>query len=228
MGYDTFTSDLQSMDTQEAKQNRAFEDFTATKQEELIDLKEKLKDAEKAKAEAELLVAEAMQAYDDTTEQVKADIEFFDTEEWKQRKTLREDEVAGVKKALEILSSDDARELFGKAINKPGVQSFLQLDDSTTAPTRKAYSVLKKLATKTQSLRLARLAVSVHMAKAGHFDEVLTSIDTMIGDLQAEAKDDVKKRDQCKDEYQTIESKTKDLDWKIEVNDATIAKLEKS
>merc|ERR1712085_191018 len=57
--YDTFTSDLQSMDTQEAKQNRAFEDFTATKQEELIDLKEKLKDAEKAKAEAELLVAEA-------------------------------------------------------------------------------------------------------------------------------------------------------------------------
>jgi len=43
--------------------------------------------------------------------------------------------------------------------------------------------------------------------------------------LNEEDAADIKKRDQCKDELQKIESKTKDLEWKIKNNVATIDKL---
>jgi len=242
--YDSFASDLESMDSQESQKNRDFEDFIATKQEELIELQKKLADAEKAKAEAELMLSEATQSYDDTEAQLKADIEFFDatklactgkSDQWKERKELRDAELVAVTQALDILSSDEARTLFANAINQPGVQqSFLQLinthqsgiEDAASPPARKAYKIVKGLATKGRSLRLARLAATLHSSKVGHFDAVIQSIDTMIQDLKTESSDDIAKRDQCKDEYQSIESKSKDLKWKIKNNDATIARLD--
>jgi len=60
----------------------------------------------------------------------------------------------------------------------------------------------------------------------GYFDKVIAAIDKMIGVLQDEEAEDIKKRDQCKDEYTKIESAVKDLEWKIEKNVAKIDKLE--
>jgi len=134
-----------------------------------------------------------------------------------------------MKEALEILTSDEARELFAKSI-KPGKETmFLQVasDDSTTAPAQHAYAVLKAQATKAHSLRLAQLAATVRSAKSGHFDKVIASINTIIQNLKDEEQADVDKRDQCKDTYTEIESTVKDLSWKIKKNEAKIDKLEK-
>jgi len=49
----------------------------------------------------------------------------------------------------------------------------------------------------------------------------------MIGTLKKEGADDVAKRDQCKDEYQKIESKVKNVTWLLQKNVAKIDKLEK-
>jgi len=246
--YGNFANDLEGMDAEESDKNRAFEDLIAQKQTELLLLQEKLAAAEKAKAEAELLMAEAAQAYDDTEAQLKADIEFFDatksactskSQDWKTRKEIRDEELKMVREALTLLGSDEARELFGKAINQAGVQqaSFLQMasdqrtsssvEDMGPEPTRQAYKIVKALAIQGRSIRLAQLAASVHSAKVGHFDKVLLQIDNMVKELKQEALDDIAKRDQCKDEYQSIESKSKDLAWKVEKNEAMIAKLEK-
>merc|ERR1719456_1214757 len=91
---------------------------------------------ETEKAEAEAMLADTTKAYDDTEKQMKADTEFFDQtkaaceskhEEWTVRKEMRDQELEGINKALEILTSDEARELFAKSI-KPGVEaSFLQI-----------------------------------------------------------------------------------------------------
>merc|ERR1719399_2687329 len=138
-------------------------------------------------------------------------------------------EIKGITEALKILTSDEARELFGKAI-KPGMDtnSFLQVGsiDSMAAPAMQAYRALKLQATKTHSLRLAALAATVRTLKVGHFDKVIAAIDKMIGVLQDEEAEDIKKRDQRKDEYTKIESAVKDLEWKIEKNVAKIDKLE--
>mmetsp|Transcript_31482 Transcript_31482/g.92136 ORF Transcript_31482/g.92136 Transcript_31482/m.92136 type:complete len:725 (-) Transcript_31482:70-2244(-) len=238
--YSTFTEDLQDMNSDEADKQKEFEDLIATKQTELLELQDVLQKAREAKTEAEKKLAEAAQAYDDTEAQLKADVEFFDTtklactdktDEWKQRKSLRDEELAGIGKALEILTSDEARELFGKAFSDstattPAPASFLQVaSQEMAAPAEKAYSALKKQATRVHSLRLARVAAAVKLAKVGHFDEVIKAIDKLIEELHVETKDDIAKRDECKEEYNKINSTIADLTWKIEKNDAKIAKL---
>merc|ERR1711981_1135759 len=176
----------------------------------------KLKDTrarkETEKAEAEAMLADTTKAYDDTEKQMKADTEFFDQtkaaceskhEEWTVRKELRDAELDGINKALEILTSDEARELFAKSI-KPGVETFLQiastpalLQDSANAPAARAYNALKATLKKSHSIRLAALAVQIRTTKVGHFDEVIKAIDEMIVTLQEEGAADLAKRTQC-------------------------------
>merc|ERR1712048_1437108 len=236
--YATFAADLEDATKDEARANREFEDYIYQKQVELANLKETKLKKEGEKAEAENELADTTQAYDDTEAQKEADIAFFDetkeactakNEEWVERKRLRESEIKGMKEALDILTSDEARELFAKSI-KPGKETmFLQVasDDSASAPVQHAYAVLKAQATKAHSLRLAQLAATVRTAKSGHFDKVIASINTIIQNLKDEEQADIDKRDECKDTYTEIESTVKDLSWKIKKNEAKIDKLEK-
>jgi len=185
------------------------------------------------------MLAETTQTYDDTENEMKANIKFFDemkracsakSSEWAERKALREEEKNGIEEAIKILNSDEARELFSSAI-KPGAQSFLQLSSQLSSalaggPAALAYAVLKKHAARSHSIRLATLAAEVHSAKSGHFDKVMETIDTIIQTIKEEEQADISKRDQCKDEYLKIESTVEDLSWKIEKNVAHIEKLE--
>merc|ERR1719191_1382315 len=137
------------------------------------------------------------------------------------------EEMEGIKKALEILTSDEARALFSKAI-KPGMESFLQLDSSSdeSAPQMKAYNVLKEQARKAHSLRLAALAATVRTGAVGHFDAVIKEIDKMIQVLKEEEQDDIKQRDWCKKQYFENSEEKAELKWLIKNNEAMITKLE--
>jgi len=66
------------------------------------------------------------------------------------------------------------------------------------------------------------------MQDHGHFDAVLETIDKLLAQLDAEDKADVKKVDDCKDQYQDITSNKNDLDWKIKNNKAKVQKHEKN
>jgi len=246
--YETFAADLQSATEAEAASNANYESFIAVKVAELKADERTKKKKEEEKADSEAQLADTQQMYDDTTAQKKADIVFFDEtkgacqakhDEWTTRSSLREEEIAGVAQALEVLTSDDARELFASAI-KAGkevgaedkydtgrdITSFLQVG-SDAAPMQRAYAALKSQASAAHSLRLAMLAVQVHDASGGHFEKVLISINKMVQVLKDEDTADIEKRDQCKDEYKNIESTVKDVSWKIEVNEAKIEKLTK-
>jgi len=236
--YDTFAEDLEKQDGDEASLNTAYETLMATKQEEVIILKDKIQKAEKVKAEAETMLTEALQTYEDTEVQLKDDVAFFDatksactskSQDWSTRKSLRAEELTGISEALAILTSDDARALFGKTIS-PGV-GFLQLraiqEVEGTEPAQKAVRALRRQAAKTHSIRLAAMAAKLQLVSGGHFGEVITAIDTMMGVLREEGTADFAARDMCRKELHDIESKMKDLNWKIEVNNAEIAKLEK-
>jgi hypothetical protein len=248
--YNTFSTDLEAATSKEATSNRDYELFIKEKQAELAAMEMAKKLREEQKAEAEVALAEATQLYDDTDKQKAADIEFFDAtkeaclaknDEWTTRKTLREEELAGISEALKILSTDEARELFASAIKvgkEVGAQakydteavalSFMQVanDDSVSKPISKAYALLKAQATQAHSLRLAQLAVQVREAKVGHFDAVIKAIDEMLAALAEENLADISKRDQCKAEYLDTESTSKQLKWEIEKNEAKINKLE--
>merc|ERR1719223_1566562 len=234
--YNTFAKDLESATQAEAKSQRDFEALIAAKQDLLAKMQESVQ--KKETAEAEVILAESMQSYDNTEAQLKADIKFFDAtkdacttkaSDWTTRKGLRSEELQGITAALDLLTSDSARELFAKAI-KPGVAtSLFQLSAAKllgAGGSRSAFDVLKRTATASQSIRLATLAARIGMSKVGHFDDVLKAIDTMIGELKKEETDDIAKRDQCKDQYQQINRTIADTDWKIAVTEAKITKLQ--
>jgi len=64
------------------------------------------------------------------------------------------------------------------------------------------------------------------MAQGGHFSDVMKAIDEVIGVLKTEQEEDNDKKKQCNDEYQNVAKTSKDLEWKIEKNEAKIQKLE--
>merc|ERR1739848_914912 len=88
--------------------------------------------------------------------------------EWEERSEAYTGELNGIKEALKILTSDEAREMFGKAI-KPGMETmFLQTRTiKSDSPSQKAYEILKTQAAKAKSMRLASLAAAVRMSKNG-------------------------------------------------------------
>jgi hypothetical protein len=197
--YLTFSNNLESATLDEANQNADFEEIYASLEDENNKLKATRDRKETEKAEAESMLADTTKAYEDTEKQMGADIEFFDQtkeacqskhEEWTLRAKLRNEELEGIDKALEILTSDEARALFATAI-KPGVESFLQiasspslLQDSSRAPAARAYNALRAQVKKSHSVRLAALAVEIRTSKYGHFEGVIKSIDEMLKTLE--------------------------------------------
>jgi len=236
--YTTMARDLQDGTSTEANQNSVFEKLSFSIATNIDLLQEKKMRKEEKKAEAETVLAETTQAFDDLSAEKVANVEFFDQTkesctmkhtEWTTRSTMRDDEIAGLKLALNILTTDASRALFDKAI-KPGKETFFLQETSEvlSVPVQKAYSALKLQATKVHSLRLAQIAATVRSTKTGHFDVVIASIDKLIQDLTDENTADIQKRDECKETYKNIESSVKDISWKIKKNLAKIDKLESS
>jgi predicted nucleic acid-binding Zn-ribbon protein len=123
--YDTFSTDVEETTLKEATNNRDYELFIKTKQAEKAAMEAAKKLREEQKADAEQALAEATAMYDETDATKASDEEFFDATkesclakkaEMDLRVAARTEELAGISKALEILTSDSARELFASAI----------------------------------------------------------------------------------------------------------------
>merc|ERR1740133_420395 len=76
--YTTMGVDVMDSTALEAKRNRAFEDYMAEKDAALRQLQKILAKKQMEKAEAEAMLAEATESYDDTSNQLEADVKFFD------------------------------------------------------------------------------------------------------------------------------------------------------
>jgi len=234
--YDTMTSDLESQTEAEATGQKNFEDLIATKAKQLATLQATLAKKEEKKADIEKQLADADQALEDITNQMKEDTKFFDemkaackakADEWNIRTTMRAEEIEGINKALEVLTSDEARKIFQKSI-KPGFEktpSFLQLslDGTMSAPTARAYGALKRAAGKSHSIRLAALAATLR--SSGAFKVVIDEIDKMLSVLKEEEAADIEQRDWCKEETFKKEAEKSRYEYKIEKTEAKIVKL---
>jgi len=234
--YTTFAANLEEATMSEAKQNKNYETVSNAEAKQTKGFQKAKLTKEKAKAKAESDLADTTETYDSTTAEMKANIKFFDEAkkscsakhaEYTTRAGHRATELSGINKAIELLTSDDARKLFATSI-KPGLSSaasFLQTtsEHNVEAITLKAYKTLKTQATKSMSLRLAMLAVSVRTAKAGHFDKVLTAIDGMMKTLSDEGASDLQKRDECKKTYHEIARDSAKANWKIKTHKAGVA-----
>merc|ERR1719310_2767524 len=101
--------------------------------------------------------------------------------EWEERSKTRALEMEAVSKALSILSSDDAHDLFTKTFNP----ALIQTDAASKGSERrnKAAKVLSAMAKKVQNPRLATLATQVRLDA---FTRVKKAIDDMVAQLLQE------------------------------------------
>merc|ERR1719359_2355395 len=229
--YDTFASDLEKANQEESTAQMGFEEVIAKKTAKVKTLEGMVTDKSAQKAEK--------------STQLKEDEEFFETarktckeksDSWDERGRLRTEELDGINKALEILTSDDARATFGAATGTRPVDTFgsegvdvffLQTEqEMESAPPAKAYKALKAAISATKSLRLVRLAASVRTATKGHFDAVIAEVDTMLQTLKDEEGEDIKQRDWCIEERDTERNNRDDLAYDISQLQSKIERAE--
>jgi hypothetical protein len=208
----------------------------AVKAKELATLNEVLRNKEAEKGETDKQLADTTQELEDTTLQMKEDTKFFDetkaacktkADGWAERTRLRTQELAGINKALEVLTSDESRAMFNKAI-KPGKETFFlqtSQEGEKASPAVKAFKVLKRSAGKAHSLRLAALAASVRTSTRGNFDVIVSEVDKMVQMLKDEETEDIDQRDWCKETTFVKENEASRYAYKIEKTEAKIVKL---
>jgi len=144
--------------------------------------------------------------------------------EWEERQKTRQLEMEACSKALAVLSSDDAHDLFTKTFNP----SFMQTEMRSESR-EQASKLLTAVAKKVQNPRLATLAVRVRLDA---FTRVKKAIDDMVAQLLKEKEDEIKHKDFCVEEFNTNELQTEkkerakaDLTAKIEDLELTIKQL---
>merc|ERR1719329_1484096 len=145
--------------------------------------------------------------------------------EWEERQKTRQLEMEACSKALAVLSSDDAHDLFTKTFNP----SFMQMEMHSSERRAQASKLLTAVSKKLQNPRLATLAVRVRLDA---FTRVKKAIDDMVVQLLKEKEDEIKHKDFCVEEFNTNELQTEkkerskaDLTAKIEDLELTIKQL---
>merc|ERR1711865_926213 len=131
--------------------------------------------------------------------------------EWEERQKTRQLEMEACSKALAVLSSDDAHDLFTKTFN------FVQKESAMHSERRtQASRVLSAVAQKLQNPRLATLTMRV---KLDAFTRVKKAIDDMVAQLTKEKEDEIKHKDFCVDEFNTNELQKQKKEFQMTVAD---------
>merc|ERR1719453_929344 len=127
-------------------------------------------------------------------------------QEYAARSKIRAEEVVALSETIEILTGDDARELFARSVGT----GFIQTDMSVTAQERVTDKVMQKLmiqGRKTNNLALLSLAVRV---KLDAFDKVKKTMDNMLAELKTQQQNELEKKERCDKQIDEAEDDVKE------------------
>lgn len=219
-----FETDLASSMKAEHMALVAFQHLKAAKTGEITAASTQKDQKEKSLADLLVKVAQAKEDVVTTREALGADQQFLldladnckeSVDTYAERSEMRSQEIKAIGEAIGILTTDDARDTFGKTI------SFLQTSSVTDRETKKAVSdssVAKnkaitaamqrilKSAKKHNNWVLASLAVHVRLDK---FTKVLEAMDKMTAELKEQQKAEYEKKDFCEKEIDATEDSLK-------------------
>merc|ERR1719504_212449 len=232
---ETFETNLSSSQKEEMSSQKAYEELKAAKEAEIKAGQEQIDSKTQELADTDEKNAQAKEDVADTKASLSADEQFLmmlkekcsmTDSEWEERQKTRQLEMEACSKALAVLSSDDAHDLFTKTFNP----SLVQKESSMHSERRsQASKLLSAVAHKLQNPRLATLAVRVRLDA---FTRVKKAIDDMVAQLLKEKEDEIKHKDFCVEEFNTNELQTEkkereksDLTAKIEDLELTIKQL---
>jgi len=224
---ESFETNLAGSQKDEAKSIADFQALKASKEEEIAAGKDASETKTQELATTDEKLAQDKVDLDDTEASLAADEKFLANlketckmtdEEYERRVQERQLEIEAVSKALEILNSDDAHDLFTKSLGSneaaittpPPPLTLLQMESSKKSQQREAASkLLAEIAKKTGNPRLSALSVSVRLDA---FKRVIKAIDDMIAELMQQKKDEIKHRDYCIENLNKNEANTERKD----------------
>jgi len=206
---ESFESNLAELQKEEAANVKAFQELKAAKEEEISAGQDQIDAKTQENADADEKLAQNKEDLEDTKKTLGEDEAFLamlkekcstTDAEWEERTKTRQLEMEACSKALAVLSSDEAHDLFTKTFNP----AFVQVSEHSERQSAAA-KFLKEAALKTDNPRLAAIAMKV---KLDAFVRVKKAIDDMITQLTAEKQDEIKHKDWCVDEFNTNQVQT--------------------
>merc|ERR1719359_2447447 len=233
---ETFEGDLTQEQKDELNGQTDYENLKATKEEEIAAGVDQIDTKTQELAMTDEKLATSKTDLEDTEESLTADQKFLKNlkeqcaamdSEWEMRQKTRTEEMEAVAKALEILSGDDAQDLFSRTLG------FIQTSASKYSKVREqASKLLASVAKKNHNPKLITLAVQIRLDA---FTKVKKAIDDMIAELTKQQADEVKLKEYCRESLNTnlrnTEDKTRektDLIAKIDDLTMTIDELTKA
>jgi chromosome segregation ATPase len=206
---ESFETNLAEIQKDEKDSVTAFQELKAAKEEEIAAGQEQIDTKTEELANADETLAQNKEDIVDTKKTLSEDEAFLamlkekcstTDAEWEERQKARSLEMEACSKALAVLNSDEAHELFTKTFNPSFMQTAMENQRRNAAA-----KVLKTTADKVHSPRLAALSVKV---KLDAFTKVKKAIDDMITQLMAEKQDEIKHKDFCVEEFNTNQVQT--------------------
>merc|ERR1712048_1367309 len=228
---ETFQANLPQSQKEEMANQKAYEDLKAAKTDEIKAGQDQIDAKTQELASTDEKLAESKESLEDTKASLSADEEFLmmlkekcstTDAEWEERQKTRQLEMEACSKALAVLSSDDAHDLFTRTFNP----AFVQEKSSKISDARsKASALLKTAANRLNSPHLSAIATKVRLDA---FTRVKKAIDDMVAQLLKEKADEIKHKDFCVDEFNTNQLQTEKKDREKQDLIAKIEDLELS
>jgi len=188
--------DFQNLRAAKMAETAAAEEQKGLKEDELATLLDR---AAKAAADLESM-KEAKAADEKFVAEMEVGCSTVDTE-FAARSKIRGDEVVALGEVLEILTSDEARDLFARSVG--GAASFLQVEASTRERrTESAFQHIASVARKHKNWMLMSLAVNVQLDA---FAVVNEKIDKMLVELEKQQKAEYEKKEKCNQDIDSTE-----------------------
>jgi len=226
---ESFETNLADTQKEEMQNQKAYDELKAAKEEEISAGQEQIDAKTQELATTDEKLAQSKEDLEDTSNQLSADEEFLlmlkekcstTDAEWEERQKTRQMEMEACSKALAVLSSDDAHDLFTKTFNP----SFMQTESKVQSERRnKAAEVLSAVAKKLHSPRLTALSTKVRLDA---FVRVKKAIDDLTAQLLKEKEDEIKHKDFCVEEFNTNQLQTEKKEHEKEDLLALIEDLE--
>jgi chromosome segregation ATPase len=212
---ESFETNLSDSQKEEMANQKAYEDLKAAKTDEIKAGQDQIDTKTQELASTDEKLAEAKENLEDTKASLTADEEFLmmlkekcsvTDAEWEERQKTRQLEMEACSKALAVLSSDDAHDLFTKTFNPALVQTESM---SHSERRSKASALLSSVAKKLNSPRLSAIAMKVRLDA---FTKVKKAIDDMVAQLLQEKADEIKHKDFCVEEFNSNQLQTEKKD----------------
>jgi chromosome segregation ATPase len=166
---ESFETNLAETQKDEAANVAAYEDLKAAKEEEIAAGLSQIETKTDELASTDEKLAEAKEEIEDTKSALTADEEFLmmlkekcsvTDAEWEERQKTRQEEIEACSKALSVLTSDEAHDLFTKTFNPAFVQ---KASKSHSERRNQASSVLMAAAKKLGAPQLSAIAMKVKL-----------------------------------------------------------------